>query len=290
MSDATDIRLIRAGFHVGNVIGYLAQFYGDAMVVIRECVQNSLDKRAKHIFIDIDQVRRNIKVYDDGRGADFDEISKKLEQIGQSLKLDDPEAVGEKGIGNLAGIAIAHEWQLITRNTQSPADRFRFYSLNRNALKSGSDVVFHSELWPSKVITNTLQFNPSAMVQLLDVSEIAFKQLKNVEQLEEILLDAFGRLISSRGVELKISYRDSRNKRYDKIVRPVPFRGAKLDPVKYDTPFGYVEFELYCSPTPLNNPKIFVQHKGVYTIPIFILFKLKQLPLDIEEIFFTWIL
>jgi hypothetical protein len=65
----------------------------------------------------------------------------------------------------------------------------------------------------------------------------------------------------------------------------VPFRGAKLDPVKYDTPFGYVEFELFCSPAPLDNPKILVQHKGVYAIPIFILFKLKQLPPDIEEIF-----
>lgn len=285
MSDATKIRMIRAGFHIGNVISYLAQLYGDAQVVIRECVQNSLDKRAKHIFIDIDQIHRNINVYDDGQGAGFDEISKKFELIGQSLKLNDPEAVGEKGIGNLAGIAIAREWQLITRNTQNPADQFRFYSLNKNALKSSSNVILHSELCSSKVITNTLHFNPSARVRLLDVSEVAFRQLKSIDQLEEVLLNAFGRIISSRGVEIKISYRDSRNKRWEKTVKPVPFRGAKLDSEKYNTCFGSVKFELYCSPTPLENPRILVQHKEVYTIPLSVLFKLRQLPSEIEEIF-----
>jgi hypothetical protein len=286
MNNSTDVKVIDVGLYTPNIIGFLAQIYGDALSVIRECVQNSLDQRPKHIFVEIDQIRRNITVYDDGLGASFEEISQKFKQVGRSLKIGDPEAIGEKGIGNLAGLAIAQEWRLVTKDTQNPADWFRLYSLNRSALTSGSEKVpLHSERWPGKVITNTLQFNPSAMVQLLDVSEAAFRQLKNIEQLEESLLEAFGRLISSRKVELRISFRNNRNKRHDKIVKPAQFRGAKLDPERYDTPFGYVEFELYCSQTPLDNPKILVQHRGVYTLSIFVLFKLKQLPAEIEEIF-----
>jgi hypothetical protein len=252
--------------------------------VIREAVQNGLDKRAKNIYIRIDCQRRIICIFDDGDGASYAEIAKKFENIGLSLKLADRDAIGSKGIGNLAGIAIALSWQLFTRDVAAHGDTYLKYSLDREELKKEKGIQVHCEPYPSKTITGA-PFVARTMLRLQDVDEISLKQLGDQDTIRRTLTEAFSNKLKSRNVDLRVQYRDFKNKYHDFVVKPQQYRGAAMEPEKYDTEFGEVEFVFYHSPKPVEKPVLLVQHLGVFSMPLINFFKMRILKKEVEDLF-----
>lgn len=279
------VSTIGVDFHAGNIINYLAQAYGDGFAVLREGVQNSLDKHAKNIFIRIDCPKNLIQIFDDGEGASHAEISKKFQGVGLSLKLDDLDASGEMGIGNLAGLAVAREWQLLTRDRSRVGTKFHLFSFSREELKKNKGILVHSEEVSVRGSLPGAPFTAYTMLRLLDVDELTLQQLRNQDVISRTLTDAFGNKLRARKVELRVSYVDFKGKRSDFLVKPPQFRGMPMEPDKQDTEFGEVEFHFFHSPRPVSTPSILVQHQGVYSIPLVNFFKLKILGKEVEEIF-----
>lgn len=274
---------IQVGFHIGNIIRYLAQMYGTGFEVLREAVQNSIDEMAKNIYIVIDCQRRTIKVFDDGDGAAEAEIKRKFENIGLSLKLGKSGKAGQKGIGNLAGLAVAERWQLITRDVRFK-DPLRVYTFERSELNKHQEVKLHSEVVDFAGV-NGAPFKATTLLRLSDVDEGVLKQLGDRNIIERTIREAFNAKLKSQKVRLRISYRDFKNRPHDFEVKPTRFRGTPLQPESYMTKYGTVKFEFYHSPQPVDNPTILVQHQGVYSIPLSNFFKLKMLSADIEPLF-----
>lgn len=274
----SDPQPINVGFHVGNVVQFLSHLYGNGFAVLREAVQNAIDEGAVKILLIIDCIRQSIEIYDNGGGANVDEITKKFESIGLSLK--DKDKIGSKGIGNLAGLAIAERWQFITRKN-GPFYRFTF---DRSELEKSKNVHVYPELLPIKEIRGG-HFSPTSLLKLHGVADISLKQLRDQETIEKTLREAFNTKLRSRNIELRVSYRDAKNKRHDFHVKPIAYRGAKMESVQIDTPYGYIEFAMFHSPNPLEKPTVLVQHQGTYFMPLSNFFKMKILPQSIEYLF-----
>ena len=217
------VSTIPIGFHGGNILLYISQLYSHPTDAIRECVQNAIDKRAKHIRIQIDCLQSTIHVIDDGDGADLGEITAKFNAIGKSLKLADPEAIGEKGIGNLAGIAIAEVFELVTRDTKS-SDPFRIYTLDRDKVRGKPSAELVTEVFPAGIIMKGLGFTPSAVVRLRGVNAMALKRLRDIEAVTRCLADAFSGKIRAQNIDVRVNYRDLQNRRSERRVAPISFR------------------------------------------------------------------
>jgi len=266
------------GFFDSNIILYLAQIYADPFAVIRELVQNALDKNAGHVIVDIDCFRGGlIKSYDDGRGASKEEIVSKFKQIGRSLKLDDPEALGEKGIGNLAGLAIAERYRLITKDRDNNLDKFRVYWLDKAEIRGSANVDLNIEDWQPKKVASNLPFDVSAMVELNSITEMALRRLSDLAGLERYINDELGRKIAKNKVEVKLNYRDQRGKKTERIIKPLEFRGVRMEPEIYETKFGPIAFEFFYTDKPAEKPRILIEHRKTYTMSLFNLFLRKQL-------------
>lgn len=283
MSTTTEPKPIRVGFHMGNVITFLSHLYGNGFSVLREAVQNSIDEGATKIFVSIHCERRMVKIYDNGRGANKDDITTKFENIGWSLKQGDPDKIGSRGIGNLAGLAGAREWQFISKKGGGP---FVAYTFNKSELAKSEEINLFAEDLTLKQIDRDCPFTANSLLRLIDVSEIMLKQLGDRDTIERTLREAFNTKLRLNNIELRIAYSDFKNKKCEFMVKPVAYRGAEMEVVRQDTPLGYVEFAFFHNPNPIQNPSILVQHQGVYTIPMVNFFKLKILPKEIEHLFF----
>ncbi len=100
-----------------NVIENLTTgMYSDSKIIFREYIQNSADSidkakssglledEAFQIAIEIDDVRRTIRIKDNALGIKFEEAKEKLSRIADSDK-DRDEDKGFRGIGRLGGLA-----------------------------------------------------------------------------------------------------------------------------------------------------------------------------------------
>lgn len=282
--------IVSIGFHGGNIALYLAQIYADPLDVIRELVQNALDKAARHVFIEIDAMRdRSIKCYDDGVGASKSEIMQKFKSIGRSLKTEGDQ-FGQKGIGNLAGIAIAKCYRLITKDMDSEFDKIRVYELNRDILREQESPDLRIEDWPyAHVVSDRAikgkSFQVSAMVHLSDVNALALRRLADLGAIERIIVDAFNKKLVKDEPLIVISYRDIKGKRSEKEIKPRSFLGLRMEPERYDTAHGPVVFDFYFNEKPVENPRILVEHRGTNSFNLANLFKRKQVGEGVAEVF-----
>ncbi|MDP3899591.1 MAG: ATP-binding protein [bacterium] len=279
---------IEIKFHMGNVVKYISQIYSKPTATPRECVQNALDKFAQKIIIIIDHVKKRLTIYDDGNGASEVEMRRKFENIGLSLKIDDDDLAGKKGIGNLAAISIAKRWVLISRDHTNKNDPFKKYVLDRKELEKSSNIEINASLLEEKYITRDLDFKPTSMVMADGVDENVLKNL-TIEAIEEEILDSFHQQLKSRKVEVKIvsikQIKNGKNKVDEKILLPAKFRGSRMDPVTIQTKYGEIKFGFYFSSEPLKKPLILIEHKKNYSLPFRKLFDNKQLDEKIYDIF-----
>lgn len=284
----TTVSEINVGFHAGNVINILAQMQGaTGFDVLDQAVQNAIDEGADDIFVRIDCPKRLIVVYDNGRGASVQDITSKFENIGLSLKLNNVHYVdptGGKGIGNLAGLAVAERWQLITKEIHS-SEPMHLFEFNRKELVKSNMVKIHMEpIVQLKELTGA-PIQATTMLRLLEVDEITLRQLGDKDTVERTLQDAFNSKLKSKGINLRVSYKDFRNRSFEFIIKPTRFRGTPLEAVSYNTEYGEIVFAFNHSYTPLTKPVVLVQHLGVYSFPLSNLFKLKVLSSKFEQIF-----
>jgi hypothetical protein len=284
MSAAGVMDPISVGFHVGNVITLLADQYGTGSSVIREGVQNAIDEGAKNIAVVVDCVQRTINTFDDGDGAGPDEIRRKFVKIGQSLKDRATGAIGEKGIGNLAGLAVADRWQLVTRDTHVKGDPLRVFTFQRTELEKAADVqVDVQELSGSAV--NGAPFKATTVLKLTGVDEITLKQIGDRETIERTLREAFSLQLRARKITLQVSYRPFKGPAAEFRIKPTQYRGTPLETVEVDTEYGFVTFSFFYSAHPVDKPTIVVQHQGANALALSNFFMLRILPKEIESLF-----
>src|SRR3989344_3662848 len=258
------------GLNLGNTLNYLSHQYADPPEVIREFVQNSIDKKSKHILVLIDQSHRVIKIYDDGLGASYTEISQKFGRIAETLK--SAEEMGEKAIGNLAGLSISQEYRLLTKARNETREPLRMYSLGRAQMIGKSAVDMDVQIWPGKHAGEVKGFRATTMVQLVQVNERALQRLNNRNLVSGVLLDAFRRKIREENIDVRIVYVATAGKGWETKLEPGTFSGTKMDVETYTTPFGKVEFEMYFSQKPKEEPKIHIEHRAGFS------FSLSNLP------------
>lgn len=272
---------IQVGFHYGNIIAYLSHLYGNGLAFLKEAVQNSIDEGATKIYIFVNCQRQTINVYDNGNGAAREEITRKFNNIGWSLKSDDSTKMGQKGIGNLAGLAIAKKWQFFSRKN-GPIWAYLF---EREQLKKATGVQLQAEQLNRKLIDADLVW-ANSLLKLLEVDETILKQLGDQESIERGLRETFNTKLRIHNIDLRVRYTNFAGKTQDFVVKPVKFRGSALTPVKYDTGLGEVEFHFYHNPVPLSRPSMLVLHQGKYSIHLSNFFKKRLLPQEVEEYFF----
>ena len=283
MTEEPTVKRLAVDFHAGNVIQYLAETYGTGFEVIREAVQNAIDKSARNIFVMIDCIGCLIEVFDDGDGANELEITQKFNQIGLSLKLGQAGMVGQKGIGNLAAFSVGRQWQLFTRNIKQGGQLYA-YTFDRAELTKGRNVTLQSEAVQFKSVKGA-PFLASTMLRIVEVDSGILRQLGDKNMIERTLREAFNAKLRGGKIALRVAYRNTKNQTSDFVVKPTRFQGTALEPVDYDTEYGEVTFEFYHSHEPLKDPSILVLHQGVYSIPLTNFFKLRILPQELEPLF-----
>lgn len=283
MTEGANVKKLEVGFHAGNVIQYLAEAYGTGFEVVREGVQNAIDKHARNVYVEIDCQKHLVSVYDDGNGANEVEVAQKFSNIGLSLKLGQADMMGQKGIGNLAAFSIGSTWQLFTKDILK-GGRLVAYTFQRSELSKGSDVTLQSETVAFKSPPGA-PFPATTMLRITDVDQGVLRQLGDKATIERTLREAFNAKLRGEKISLRVSYRNAKGQATDFIVKPTKFRGTELESVEYETKYGLVTFEFYHSFEPHKDPSILVLHQGVYSIPLSNFFKLKILDRELEPLF-----
>lgn len=260
---------IKIGFHARNIIYYIANLYPPKKV-IPEAVQNALDARAKNMLIKVDCKNRTIWILDDGDGASKEEIQCKFEIVGESLKSEDMEAIGTKGIGILAGIGIAEKYELVTYNKKDAKDMRRIYTLLKDEKQAGDsrEKMLSVDLYPvQKIQMSGMNFSATTLVRLSEVNIRALSEISGIDSIERNLVDAYSAKLS--GKNIKIIWIDQNGRETEKNVQNIKFRGTWMSPDIVNTKSGKVNFSLYLSAKPLDDPRILVTlKKGSFSIPL----------------------
>lgn len=275
---------IKVGFYAPTVAKYLADLYKPKQI-IPEAVQNSLDSGAADMFIKVDAKNRMIWTLDNGRGAPHDEIKKKFEKIGLSFKTRDIDAIGQKGIGNIAGISISKRLTIVTIDRKNPKDKFRMYTLNADVPIDSEDLFLDCDDYPGGQLSipGCPFKNVTTMARLEDVDPEALKEIHSIESIEEQLVNAYGTKLANKNI--KIIWITAAGQEFEKNVENIRFRGAKLNPEGVSTNCGKVVFALYMSPAPLTDPRIFVTlRKGGFSVRVKDLLDAKQIDLATAEV------
>lgn len=103
--------------------------YSNAANAISELVANSLDAKAKNVYVYIDMSDKEhstIEILDDGVGMDYSDLARKYVWIGRNkrndselLENDKKNVMGRKGIGKLAALYLSNNYFIITKKESS---------------------------------------------------------------------------------------------------------------------------------------------------------------------------
>ena len=103
--------------------------YSNAANAISELVANSLDAKAKNVYVYIDMSDKEhstIEIIDDGIGMDYADLARKYVWIGRNkrndadlLEDDKKNVMGRKGIGKLAALYLSNNYFIITKKELS---------------------------------------------------------------------------------------------------------------------------------------------------------------------------
>jgi len=279
----TVVERIEVGLHHGNSLQYLSQAYGNGPEVLREACQNCLDKSATNIFIKIDCEKSTITVFDNGTGADREEIGRKFANVSLSLKIGIDGMRGQKGIGNLAAFSVGTLWRLTTRKKGTNGS-LRSYTLDSEELRKGSGLEVQVTNANQKVLEGA-PFKANTVLEITGVGKTALRQLGDREGIERVMQEAFNATLLKGGVLVQVLYKGPKQQRQRYEVKPLRFRGRKMDSEVYETKYGPVTFEFYHLPEPSKTPNILVLHNGVYSIPLGNFFKLGILSKELNNAF-----
>ncbi|MFA6588266.1 MAG: ATP-binding protein [Patescibacteria group bacterium] len=258
------------GVHVGNVLWYLAHLAETPSDVIAALVQNSLDKKAKHIIIVIDEKRSMMLGWDDGLGATKAELLKIWNNVGMTNKFN-PEDIGEKGLDKIAALFLVSETKgemtWITRSLTVPHSPY----IQLHVLKAGIKKVQGPNDKPKGVFETMPpgfgyknppgNFQPTTCVILKDVMPNAMKQLARIEEIASYLGERYAVKIKSQNALVRLVYKPLTGPEQVVDAKPQEFPGRRQRAVSIPTPFGDVDFQMFTTVQPVSSPKIMVDHK-----------------------------
>ena len=95
-----------------NLIGSLLRQYRNKRVLIRECIQNSVDAGATQVEVTVNE--RGIRVEDNGVGMNLEEIRKFWNTLGRTSKRLG-KSIGEFGLGRLTLLLVSDTMHMETR-------------------------------------------------------------------------------------------------------------------------------------------------------------------------------
>lgn len=262
--------VFEVGFHQGNVLTFLAAFYREAPQVILEMVQNSLDKNATSIVIHLrlgDRRSNMLRVLDNGNGASKTEMERRIGNIAARQKTDNK--IGEKGIGNLAPLAIAGRYSMITRPRRGDDPFFRI-TFDKDGVRGRKEVSFGWEDMPSDFVPEEGK-KVSTIITVRSIEASALRSLVRQENSAKMIADAISDRFSTRiqdlgaNITVKVEKKDSGT--VTERVTPQIFPGQR-EVVEITTPHGLVKFEMFISGRRQKEPKILVEHKNRHSFEL----------------------
>jgi len=254
---------MKIGVHVGRALLAFADLYSSIPEVIRELVQNSLDEKAKRIYIVIDPKRKRLLCYDDGEGASKEEIEKKFALMAKSLKTEDKR--GERGIGLVSPLGIAEVMEMITSPGGHGEQYFKI-RLERQKLKEEENpqLLFGRGEIPRH---KNRRFTTLVVARQLQIKEKYLQRY--IEEAIELLQETFGEALK----ETKIWINE----------KEVPFRefpGKIIFKERiYESDGKVIEAEIWATLRP-EKPGILLNYKGKYDLPLKKIKELKNLEIN----------
>jgi len=183
-----------------NLIGSLLRQYRNKHVLIRECIQNSVDAGATRIEVTVNE--RGILVEDNGVGMNLEEIRKFWNTIGRTGKRPG-KSIGEFGLGRLTLLLVSDTMHMETRK-----DGYAFHvTTDRQGhvnIKEGNREQKGTTVWVECQLASLVQ-------ELLSYGRIVAKA-----RLEQILLN--GKLVSQGKYQPLTSALSSTNVAIDGIT------------------------------------------------------------------------
>jgi hypothetical protein len=254
------------GFHQGNAILFLASHYGELDRVIKEVVQNSLDAKSLQSVIVIDLQRKKFSSYDWGEGSSREGFQQRFAMIAQCQK--GAGDIGQKGIGNLAALAVGRIYRIITRDqTEKPPGRYFELKLDRQLVEDQPEVEFEGE---EKDEGFVLRYNGtpcSTFLQVRDLNQSAIRDASQPHFLTDLADDlgsAYRAKLRATKAKITIILIDKEGVESRVEVMPLDYPGRR-EIVTIDTPKGPVTFEMYMTFNRVKKPTKRV-NKGKFSL------------------------
>lgn len=226
------------------VILRLAGTYPSLLKVVLEMIQNSLDKKARHIWVNVNQKTRMAAVQDDGEGVSSEFFELALLSIGNTLKK--VTDLGRFGLGLISptdkcesytftscpkGGDLYVEW---TFNQQEIAEKkvdsipyrprpdlvFGNYSGHRHGVGKVTGVPWRTQARMEKITKNRLM---TAMT---------------METLCESIMDNYNQKMKKNHAVVIVTYTDHDGNRYQEELHPRDFSGSPLKQERITTRDG----------------------------------------------------
>jgi len=251
-----DIEYIDAAFHEGNNILNLASFYSDPFDVVKETVQNSIDEKAKNIMVEINIPKRVMKIFDDGKGMSKDTMKERCKKICLSEKAEG--SYGSKGIGNFAGLAIAEEIKIISKDFTTGV--FNELTKEKSDLKNEEKVKF--PIRERQDFNIDKKYNTLWIVRHIEKGPL--KKLLKLEELCDYLSDALEEKLQNEKEAPKVIIRLNNKGIIDKLIKASEFPGFRQEePITYKTHHGDIIFKVFVSSEAVKKPKFIIKHHPI---------------------------
>lgn len=261
-------RKMGLGFkHKGSIVMSLAQAYGRVELAINELAQNQIDAKASKGEITLDLSKNRIFTFDNGKGASYEEMERRMAQIGSPLK--GPGDIGEKGLGNLAPISIAKRIRFVThaKGTQEP---FFMIKMDKDIHVVGKeDVDFDVDIMGPGFKLGEGGWTTSVSVS--GVEESALRALKKEQDILGFLCDsiasAYREKIRVTGIQLTVRLLDDKGAISERRVVPLKYPG-RHEFVEITTKSGPVIFELFLTNRKQKNPRVDIEYQKRYSFSL----------------------
>ena len=263
----------QVGFHDGNIVTFLSQTYKDLAGGMGEIVQNQIDAcdgPGGRAFIILDLRQSTLKGYDNGVGASREAMRERIANIGAKLKT--VGKIGEKGIGNLAGISIGRRYRIITRSRdQKPKEPFFELVLDRRAVDDQKKVAFEWEEMEPGFNFSGEQEGMSTYIDIQNISDSMLAPYVDMPNPAEEIAQLISNTYSSKLIETKMNIDVKvikKNRQVETVrVSPIQFPGKKTS-MLIETAFGAVDFQVYLTNEQVKKPVVNVDHQGRYAFPL----------------------
>lgn len=265
-----NVDTFQGGSSLGSFITLIGDVYGTFIGTLGEICQNSLDSGGTKASIEIDLVKRSISGYDNGDGETSERFTKKLTNVGTTMK--DPQDSGEKGYGFFAGVGILEEekGKLVFISSTQRTHAFKF-ELPKKGLKESKGLTFQLPKLDCKKLGGK---NWRTLQQVKGFTKVSVSTLMKQENLAQYIADElatqYREKIRKTGMDIYISVK-GKGKDSTAKVRPLKFPGKRED-ITINVTRGKrtetVTFEMYLTRNKQRAPKLMMDHSGKVEFPV----------------------